>query len=87
MQAIQVKYLSATDTKPSRLKAFCKAGSVTVLFNHDNEEQGYIDAARQLAEKLGWFDFYYGGTLPNNDKVFVMHDDKFEFTAYLKLKN
>ena len=81
MQAIQVKYLPATDTKPSRLKAFCKAGSVTISFNHDNEEQGYIDAARQLAEKLGWFDFYYGGTLPNNDKVFVMHDDKLTFTC------
>jgi len=80
MQAIQVKYLAATETKPSRLKAFCKGGSVTILFNHNDEEQGYIDAARQLAEKMGWFDFYYGGTLPNNDKVFVMHDDKLTFT-------
>ena len=80
MQAIQVKYLSATDTKPSRLKAFCKGGSITIPFNHDNEDQGYIDAARQLAEKLGWLGFYYGGTLPNNDKVFVMHDDKLTFT-------
>jgi len=35
MQSIQTKYLSATDTRGSRIKAKCARGSVTIPFPHE----------------------------------------------------
>lgn len=80
MQAIQVKYLPATDTKHSRLKAFCKSGSITIPFDTETDNQCYVLAAKLLAEKLGWNEVFYGGTLPNHDKVFVIPDDHITFS-------
>lgn len=78
MQAIVTKYLGATNNRPSRIKATCDAGSVTVSWNHslgidDNHEA----AALALREKLGWTQDYgtlVGGGLPGgagNCYVFV----------------
>ena len=35
MQSIQTKYLSATDTRGSRIKAKCARGSIVIPFPHE----------------------------------------------------
>lgn len=81
MQAIQIKFLPATNTKGSRLKAFCAAGSITVGFHSTEASQPDLQAlevAEMLRAKLGWTEEYYGklhiGGLPNGDYVAVFED-------------
>ena len=72
MQAIQTRYLPATDTRGSRIKAWCSAGSVTISYPHELSGQAvYRKAAETLAAKFGWTDRYLGGQLKNHDYVFV----------------
>jgi hypothetical protein len=55
MQAIVTKYLSATNTKESQIKATCHAGSIKIPYPH--ELSGYdvhAAAAMALCRKLGW---------------------------------
>lgn len=71
MQAIQTKYIKATNTKSSRIKAWCDAGSVAINYPHEfNEENAHKHAARALQTRLGWIGKNYGtlvgGGLPNN---------------------
>lgn len=71
MQAIQTKYLSATNTKPSRIKAWCQAGSLTISYPHEHDEaNAHYSAAQALLVKLQWTGVNYGvlhqGALPNN---------------------
>ena len=57
LQAIQTKYLGPTDSKGSRVKAYCQAGCVTVDWLHNlNSEQNHKRAVMQLIKKLGWDD-------------------------------
>lgn len=76
MQAIVTKYLSPTNTKGSRIKATCAAGSITVDF-HSIDALHYEDrhqkAADMLREKLGWGDRggLVSGGLPNGDYCHV----------------
>lgn len=51
MQAILIKYLPATNYRPSRLKASCERGSVTICYQShcDNPEHA---ALRALLRKL-----------------------------------
>jgi hypothetical protein len=78
MQAIQTKYLSATNAKGSRIKAWCDAGSVTIGYPHELSGQDVHQAAAQaLVTKLGWVPPQYGtlcgGALPGqNGYCFVM---------------
>ena len=74
MQAIQVKYISATDTKGSRIKAFCYSGSITVPYNSGlSEEARALEAGYALIEKLGWKLFIRDyATLPNGDHVLTL---------------
>lgn len=77
MQAIQTKYLPATNTKPSRIKAMCATATITV-----SADGGYQRDHRAVAEKLcnqlGWNDKYYGkllgGELSNGTFVFVFNN-------------
>lgn len=56
-QAIQTKYLGPTNTKGSRIKATCAAGSLTVSYSHALDiGMNHVRAAAQLQEKLGWQD-------------------------------
>ena len=76
MQAIHVKYLPVTNTKGSRIKATCAAGSVTISYPHELSGQAvYRKAAEALADKLGWSNGNYGamlvGCLLNGDYCFV----------------
>lgn len=82
MQAIQTKFLPCTNTKPSRIKAWCDAGSLTLSYAHEFEESdAHAYVAKKLSEKLGWTGKYYseliGGSLPgNNGYCFVFSNTK-----------
>ena len=72
MQAIQTKFLGATNTKGARIKAFCAAGSVIHDFGYDDECQ-YTHAAIKLLKKLGWNKKIAGhGCIKNGDYVFIL---------------
>lgn len=86
-QAIVTKYYGPTNTRGSRFKATCEAGSVYMPYNHAlNAENNHIAAARKLSEKMGWNTDYHGalvaGILPDGSyvhvemprAVHVMHD-------------
>lgn len=58
MVAIQTKYLGASNTKGSRIKAFTSNGhNVTIPFPHEfSHEECHFQAVKALVEKygLGW---------------------------------
>lgn len=66
-QAIMTKYLSCTNSKPSRIKAFCDAGSLTMSWNHSlNVDENHEMVAEALAKKLEWEWHHIGGSLPSS---------------------
>lgn len=87
MQAIEVKWLPVTNSKPYRLKAFCDAGQLTMSTcqiddelqkngKPISEENRNIFIALQLAKRLEWFPSeFYGkvaiGCLKNGNYVFT----------------
>ena len=54
MQAIQTKYLPATNHKCSRIKAWCERGSITISYPQDarNEEMAHRTAANTLIARF-----------------------------------
>ena len=68
MDAIETRYLGATDYRPGRIKAATLGNfkaSVTVSYDHTlNATENHWAAARALILKLGWLDvtFYNGST-------------------------
>jgi hypothetical protein len=53
MQAITTKYLPATNTKPSRIKAACERGSITVSYDSaGSDEDAHVAAAQALVESF-----------------------------------
>ena len=79
MQAIQCKYFGPTNSKGSRIKATCAAGSVTIAYPHELSGQAvYRAAAEALADKLGWNTGNYGamlgGCLPDGSYCFVFNN-------------
>ena len=66
MQAIETKYLPATNTRGSRIKATSASGlSVTVPYPHElSGMECHWEAARALVAKLGWGagEYVAGGT-------------------------
>ncbi len=52
MQAITTYYIPATNFKPSRIKAKCQRGSITVSYDHSGEESAHINAAKALCAKF-----------------------------------
>lgn len=77
MQAIQTRYIGPTNTRDSRIKAWCAAGSITIPYPHElNGQAVHRKAAEELREKLGWTKPHYGevllgGCLPNGDYCFI----------------
>ena len=72
MKAIQVKYLPATNTKPSRLKAMAEGvQSITRTYNGDwASEMPHHEIAVELCRTYGWSTDLCEGGLPNGDHVF-----------------
>lgn len=53
MQAITTKYLGATNTRGSRIKATCERGTLTIPYPHsDGVEDAHTQAARALCLKF-----------------------------------
>lgn len=76
MQTIQTRYLSPTNTRGPRIKAWAAAGSITIPYPHKLSGQAvHRAAAESLIIKLDWTDPAYGpllgGCLPNGDYAFV----------------
>lgn len=77
MQAIVVKFLGPTNTKPSRWSVSCVAKRIIVskgAFSETNDSQDARLAAEHLCELLGWERHgraLIEGGLPNGDRVFV----------------
>ena len=74
-QAIIIKYLGATNSKGTRIKASAKASSVTLSFDYSaGQEQRIRKAVDALLNKLEWSGEYIIGHLPNGDYVAVFKD-------------
>jgi hypothetical protein len=72
MQAIQIKYLGATNTKPARIKAICHAKSRIYSRESLNDDNPGQDAAKRLVTEMGWsYGTWYGGTLKDGTDVYV----------------
>ena len=73
MQAIRTKILSATNTKPTRIKATsCGGASVTLSCSSIDGDQ-HEAAVRALCAKLNWKGkMVMGGLSPNGDCVAVL---------------
>jgi len=76
MQAIITKYFGPTNSRGSRIKAQCAAGSITIDYPHELSGRAcHAVAAKALLNKLNWTDPTYGalmgGQLPNGDYAFV----------------
>lgn len=56
MQTIFTKYIAATNTKPSRIRATAShnKSSVTIPYCYESYDHGHSSAALALAVKLGW---------------------------------
>ena len=53
MQAIHTKYLPATDTRGSRIKATCERGSITIPYPHElSGDECHREAVRRLLERF-----------------------------------
>lgn len=72
-QAIETKYLPATNNRGSRIKATAWAGSVTVPYDHAlNADDNHAAAALALRYKMGWQGkFAQGGNAKGNGYYFV----------------
>lgn len=86
MQAIVTKFIPATNTRGSRVKASAQAGSVTLGWDHRLDPAGnHKAAAIALVRKYEWF---YGewmpAELPDGSTVWVCahpyHDNSFNIT-------
>lgn len=53
MQAIQTKFLPATNTRGSRIKASCDRGSITIPWPHDfSGDECHREAVRKLIKRF-----------------------------------
>ena len=63
MQAIITKYIPATNTRPSRIKAACERGSITVSYPHDLSGQDcHHYAVVELVDRFAQEDLKQYGT-------------------------
>ena len=75
-KAIQIRYLSPTNTKGSRLKAFTDAKSITEPLDYEmNIEDQAFALAVNYVHRMGWNRRITGfGGLPNGDFVATLGD-------------
>ena len=72
-QAIETRYLFATNTKGARIKASAYSGNVTIPYDYAlNADENHRAAQLALRHKLGWQGkFAQGGNAKGNGYVFV----------------
>ena len=74
-RAILIKFLGATNTKGTRIKASVVSSSVTVPLDYGaGHEQSIRQAVDALLNKLEWSGEYIIGRLTNGDYVAVFKD-------------
>jgi len=67
-QAIVTKFFGPTNTRGSRIKATCGAGSLYHSWDYSlGSDANHDAAAKALATKLGWIGAWYAGGMPNED--------------------
>jgi hypothetical protein len=73
LQAIQTKYMGPTNFRGSRVKAECRAGSITLSWDDAlNSDENHIKAAKALIKKLGWgFKILGAGSIKSSNKGYV----------------
>ena len=83
MQAITVKYLNPTDSKPARLKATCEGhGSITISFPYGlSGMNAYAEAANALCQKLMWRGPLIGGWTGRGSAAFLNTYTAYQVTA------
>ena len=75
-KAIETKYLPATNTRGSRIKAFCEAGSVTIGYPHEySGAECHWQAAKKLIERLNWGGKWYAGGTQKGYVFVAKHSD------------
>ena len=68
MQAIHTKYLPATNSRGSRIKATCDAGSVTIPYPHElSGDEVHRKAAKALCDMLTARNVKSYGVKPEED--------------------
>lgn len=71
MQAIVTRYYPPTNTKGPRVRAYCSAGTLSILWHPDMEiVDNHARAARVLFRRLNWHEtskILGGGDLPNGN--------------------
>ncbi len=68
MQAIQTKYLPATNSRGSRIKASCERGSLTIPYPHElSGDEVHREAVRQLLERFVSEDWRDRSIPPSNN--------------------
>lgn len=74
MKAIVTKYIPATNTKPSRVKAKAE-GVPAITISHGSYGNPHREAALTLCRKYGWGEDIIGGGMPGQTgEVFVFAD-------------
>lgn len=87
MQAIQTKYIPATNYKPSRVKAWCERGSIVARYDSGSDDyEAHRAAAEALRHRFAvedrrnygtpieinpWMRPIFGGGLPVGGYAFV----------------
>jgi hypothetical protein len=87
MQAIVTRFLPATNTKPTRIKAMCERGSIVVPYNHTGTgDAAHRETARALCNRFcredekeyktpfkenPWNRDFVTGQIPSGDYVHV----------------
>ena len=73
MQAIEIKYLGATNTQGVRLKASCAAGTITVPRDYAvNVDQQIPVVVGELLAKLEWDNTFVVGQLKSGNYAAVL---------------
>lgn len=97
MQAILTKYLPATDTRGSRIKAMCGRGGLTISYPHElGGAECHVEAVNQLVarfvkeyakrygtERNPWSKPRVCGQLPNGDYCHVSADPEKQLVIHL----
>lgn len=66
-QAIITKFLGPTNSRGSRVKAKCYAGSITISWDDAKDvDDNHLAAAEALCKKFGWEWKLVAGGLPDN---------------------
>lgn len=74
MQAIETRYIAATNRKQARIRARAQAGEIIITYPHEapDTERAHLTAAIALCRKMGWDDVtLVTGAVPSNTKGYV----------------